>query len=757
MLPKQPMASASSPASPASPAHRAAPRRLGRPPAHARARASRSHAKRLAAVIAAALATGAAPAALAADPSGAGTAPTRTFADVVVIGTRADLARIPGAGQILDRDLLDESRVYTINEALRKVPGIYARDEEGMGLRPNIGIRGLNPTRSSKVLLLEDGLPLAFAPYGDNATYYHPPVERFERIEVLKGAGQIEFGPQTVGGVINYITPAPPEELSGRVQVAGGNRDFREAHVEIGDTIERTGWLLSATKKQADGARDNMNLDIADVAAKLTHALNDRHALTFRASHLREDSDLTYTGLTLAEYQANPRGNVFVNDEFELYRSGASATHRYAPSANVELTTSVYWSHFDRDWWRQSSNSGQRPNDASDPACGGLANLNTSCGNEGRLREYTTRGVEPRLTLRGRWLGVDTELKAGLRWHEEKQKRIQANGDTPTARAPGTGPNAGIREDQERRAEAASGFVEANFALGAFTVSPGVRYESIDYERRNFLNGARGTSSLDQVIPGLGVTWRASEAISVFAGAHRGFAPPRVEDIITPAGGAVDLDPELSWNYELGIRAKPARGVSLELTGFRLDFENQIVPSSVAGGSGAALTSAGETIHQGLEALADLNAPLGAGLDGYVRLAWTWLADAEYRGTRRSSIAGFETVSVSGNRLPYAAENYGTLTLGLVGSRWRAQVEGVFTDAMYTDDLNSVAVTANGQRGRMPGHVVWNAAVGYEATDAIEVYGTVKNLADRLYVVDMTRGLVPGTPRLVQLGVTARF
>lgn len=76
---------------------------------------------------------------------------------------------------------------------------------------------------------------------------------------------------------------------------------------------------------------------------------------------------------------------------------------------------------------------------------------------------------------------------------------------------------------------------------------------------------------------------------------------------------------------------------------------------------------------------------------------------------------------------------------------------------MYTDDLNTVAVTANGQRGRMPGHVVWNVAIGYSPTDALEVYGTVKNAADRTYVVDMTRGLLPGSPRLVQLGFAARF
>ena len=145
-------------------------------------------------------------------------------AEVTVIGEAANLDRIPGSGEILDQRLLQQSRVFTLNEAIRKVPGIYARDEEGFGLRPNLGIRGLNPTRSGKILLLEDGLPPTYAPYGDNASYFHPPIDRFERIEVLKGSGQILFGPQTIGGVINYITPRPPSELAGRLAVHGGNR-----------------------------------------------------------------------------------------------------------------------------------------------------------------------------------------------------------------------------------------------------------------------------------------------------------------------------------------------------------------------------------------------------------------------------------------------------------------------------------------------------------------------------------------------------
>lgn len=679
------------------------------------------------------------------------------LAEVVVVGSRINLERIPGSGSIIERSDLEAARVFTVNEALRRVPGVFARDEEGMGLRPNIGIRGLNPTRSTKVLLLEDGLPLAYAPYGDNATYYHPPVERFERIEVLKGAGQIEFGPQTIGGVINYITPAPPEDLSGSMQLAAGNHGFRELHAGVGGRTGRTGVLLSATRKVADGARENIDLGIMDLTAKLTHELTSHQQLTVRASHVVEDSQVTYSGLTLAEYQENPRGNAFANDRLTLSRFGSSITHRLDLTDRSNLTTSVYYSRFDRDWWRQSSNSGQRPNDASDPQCGGMTNLKTTCGNEGRLRQYETGGIEPRYALRTDWLGLDTELKLGARWHQEKQHRVQANGDTPDARTPGTGVNAGIREDNRRYVDAAAGFVQVAFSRDALTVVPGLRYEHMDYERVNELTGAQGTTSLSVWVPGLGATWRIAEGVTLFGGMHRGFAPPRVEDAINTSGGTVDLDAELSWNQELGVRAQFGTDVELELTAFRMRFENQIVPSSVAGGVGADLTSAGETLHQGLEALANLRYPVSPGLTLNARLAWTWLPEARFLNTRCSALVTTTCISVTGNRLPYAPENLGTLTLGLAGRSWRAQVEGVYTDAMYTDDLNTLPIAANGQRGLMPAHLVWNATVNYTARDWLEIYATVKNLGDRLHVVDMTRGLTPGNPRLMQAGIVTRF
>ncbi len=491
---------------------------------------------------------------------------------ITVIGDRIRLDTIPGSATVIDAGVLVESRVFTINEAMRKVPGVFARDEEGLGLRPNLGVRGLNPTRSGKVLLLEDGIPIAYAPYGDNATYYHPPVERFERIEVLKGSGQIAYGPHTVGAVINYITPPVPDDREGRLVGSFGNKDFREIHGVVGDTFGSTGFIAHGTYKETDGARDNMHFEVGDVNLKVAHALTERQAVTVRASYYDETSQVTYSGLTLAEWQADPYQNPFKHDTMDAQRFGTSATHRFELSPAVSLTTNAYYTYFNRDWWRQSSNSAQRPNDASDPACAGMANLSTTCGNEGRLRQYWTAGLEPRAAVQHGLFGVDNVAEAGIRYHVEDQFRVQANGDNPTSREPGTGGNAGIREDSDRTVEAMSAFVQNRFDFGRWTVTPGVRFEHVDYERTDNLTAAKGKSTVDEVVPGIGTTYEVLPQMVMFAGVHRGFAPPGVADIVTAAGGSVELDAELSWNYELGLRANPRDGLSYEADAFPHGF-----------------------------------------------------------------------------------------------------------------------------------------------------------------------------------------
>jgi Fe(3+) dicitrate transport protein len=674
-----------------------------------------------------------------------------------VAGNSERLRRLPGSVDIVDAETLEAANVLTTNEALRKIAGVNVRDEEGLGLRPNIGIRGLNPTRSTKVLLLEDGIPLTYAPYGDNASYYHPPIERFERIEVFKGGAQIGYGPQTISGLVNYITPAPPSRSSGALHVAGGNRRYFNGHANYGNTVGSTGFLFDYMRKQADGSRENLHSELNDVNLKLTRNVGVNQTWTLRSNYYSEDSNVTYSGLRQAEYEQNPRANPFKNDFFFADRYGTSATHTYTLNGNTALTTNAYFTSFRRHWWRQSSNSGQRPNDAADPNCAGMANLNTSCGNEGRLRQYYTFGVEPRLRVHHRAFGMTGEADFGVRVHFEQQNRLQKNGATPTAR---TGE---LVESNLRSNEAYSTFALNRFLFGNWTFTPGVRVEHVRFERTNELansgSGVTGLTELTQVIPGVGLSHTLAGRVTMFGGVHRGFAPPRTEDVITNLGGVVDLDPELSWNYELGARTELTQGVRIDGTLFRMDYENQIVPASLAGGVGATLTNGGATLHQGVELAGRLDtAPMLNSLHNLsLRLAYTYVPVARFTGVRFSNIAGFANASVSGNRLPYAPENMLTFGVGYAQpSGLDFLVEAVRVSDQFGDDLNTVAPTADGQRGLIPGHIVWNTAVNYDLGRAT-MFFTVKNALNDTFIVDRARGILPGSPRLMQVGVRTRF
>jgi len=284
---------------------------------------------------------------------------------VEVIGTVEGLTRVPGSGVVLSRSALRDARPVTLTEVLRKAPGLNVRDEEGLGLRPNIGIRGLSPTRSTTVLLLEDGIPFTLAPYGDNASYYHPSLERFDRIEVLKGSGQILFGPRTIGGVINYVTPAIPARPTGHVELTGGGRGYVSGRVRFGGSWGGAGLLVDVGRKQADGARENVGSRLLDGTIKTSLAIGERHSLVLKGGLHRERSRVTYSGLTESEWMTNPYQNPFRNDSMLLDRVGFAATHRADLARPLTLTTAAYAYGITRHWWRQSSSSAAWPPSAA--------------------------------------------------------------------------------------------------------------------------------------------------------------------------------------------------------------------------------------------------------------------------------------------------------------------------------------------------------------------------------------------------------
>ena len=153
----------------------------------------------------------------------------------IISDANAPYENFPGAATVLDMKSINLIDPLGTQEILELVPGINGYADDGIGnSRLSIGIRGLNPRRSSRILILEDGVPIQPALYVYPNMYYNPPSERIDRLEVIKGSGTIQYGPQTMGGVINYFTKRPRSEYGGKFKIKAGENGFGSLFTEVG-------------------------------------------------------------------------------------------------------------------------------------------------------------------------------------------------------------------------------------------------------------------------------------------------------------------------------------------------------------------------------------------------------------------------------------------------------------------------------------------------------------------------------------------
>ena len=168
------------------------------------------------------------------------------------------LSKIPGTVDVINQKRMEELQPQSLQDVLKTIPGVNIRgDEGGLGSIPNIGIRGLHPGRSAKVLLLEDGAPIQPSLFISNASYYSPPVDRIGGIEVLKGASGLKYGPSNIGGVVNYLSKTPSQgfKVTGKL----GNYGYHLAEIEAGGRSSSNGAIggVNIIQSESNGYQGN--------------------------------------------------------------------------------------------------------------------------------------------------------------------------------------------------------------------------------------------------------------------------------------------------------------------------------------------------------------------------------------------------------------------------------------------------------------------------------------------------------------------
>ena len=263
--------------------------------------------------------------------------------EVRVRGSKADaLKRNSGSGTTITEKEIKQAAPENLGEMFRRVPGLQVRQEDGMGLRLNIGVRGLAPQRSRLLLIEEDGVPVVVSPYGEPELYYMPPVERVQNVELLKGSDVLRHGPQTVGAIIKLRTWEPTEKRSWYVAGTGGSLGFGEALARYSDTHNGVGYMVQAFHKGGDGYR-NMGFYSTDAIGKVRFAVSRKGEVRVKLGFHNEHARTTYTGLTQAMYLKDPRQDtVAPDDHFDIRRIEAAIAHEHRATSKARLTTTLF-------------------------------------------------------------------------------------------------------------------------------------------------------------------------------------------------------------------------------------------------------------------------------------------------------------------------------------------------------------------------------------------------------------------------------
>ena len=169
--------------------------------------------------------------------------------EVTILGSQEAARKIPGSAHFIGEEQLRQFAYSDVQRIVREVPGVSLQIEDGYGLRPNIGIRGVATERSGRITLLEDNVLIAPAPYSAPSAYYFPTMGRIAAVEVVKGPAAITQGPYTIGGALNMVSTPIPMETEGNLLTEVGEDSTYRVHAKYGGRSDNGfGFLLEARR-----------------------------------------------------------------------------------------------------------------------------------------------------------------------------------------------------------------------------------------------------------------------------------------------------------------------------------------------------------------------------------------------------------------------------------------------------------------------------------------------------------------------------
>jgi len=698
--------------------------------------------------------------------------------EVLIIGSDEKLKKLAGSASRLDEENLKTFAASDINDVLTQVPGVYIRYEDGYGLRPNIGIRGVTSDRSQKITLMEDGLLIGPSPYSAPAAYYFPNVGRMQAVEVVKGPAAIENGPHTIGGSMNMVTRGVPLSAEGGLDVVFGSDNYQSYSIWYGDSIDsgggHWGYLVDAMHYGADGFKQLDNgggtgFTRNDVNLKLQWrsqaSASMEQKLQLKLGYADENSNETYLGVSDADFARTPQRRYAASqlDHFVSEHSQVQLLYSLDSTKNWRLFSRGYSHDFHRSWEKFDGFMPVSDTQVALPAqvilsqpdlfpnFMSLLRGEIDTGNNPYLlldvtdndRNYGSHGLELKTEYDVSHGGVNHVFSLGARFHHDYVERDHQ----PSAYAMASGTML-LQSEQRYSAkslnkaatDALAIYLSDEISVGNLTVNVGARYEGIEGTMDDDLSGSYHERSQNIVTPGLGMHYQWREDLGLLAGVYRGFSP-------AAPSADVSVEPEEAINYEYGLRFQ--RGAAAgDVIGFFSDYSNLIgrCRASDSGCEPGDEFNGGEVEVAGLELTVQYDALIGSALSAPVSVVYTYTESA-FQSAFQSGFSQWGTVQV-GDALPYLPEHQLRFQAGLQTHLWTFNLA-----VKYVDEMREIPGSEKLIEGYYtPAYTTFDLAAAWRFSESLELKLIGENLTEEQVIVSRRPyGARPNQPRFFKL------
>lgn len=663
-------------------------------------------------------------------------------------------------------------------QVFMKVPGIMVWESDGSGVQIGIAARGLSPNRSWEFNVRQDGYDVTPDAFGYPESYYNPPMEAVERIELVRGAASLQYGPQ-FGGLLNYrIKQAPADrKFSFETSNTLGSYGMFSTFNGIGGTVGKFDYYGFINHRFGDGWRENSEYRISNGFVHLGYQFSPKWRAAAEGTFLNYKNQQP-GGLTDAQFAADPRRSSRQRNWFNTPWFVGNLSLEYTPSARFQASLRVTRVDAERN-----SVGFVRPITTPDT-------LNAALGSNNPRQVdrdlYENLGIELRTRTSYKMFGQEHALVAGSRLYTCQTDRLQLGHGT-------TGDDFNLSLTDERfprdlhfKTDNLAFFTENLFRINdRLRVTPGIRIESILNKasgRINISSGNEQTIMPDEqtrffVLAGVGAEYKSGVSSNFYANWTQAYRPMLYSDL-TPSATTDVVDDNLEdahgYNLDFGFRGRVDGWLNFDVSVFELKYDNRIgtlvrldadnQPFNFRTNVGISRTRGVEAYVEAdvLRLFSDEQGRYGS-LSIFGSLARMKARYQHFPVTLYNSQTQTLTESdLAGKRVEYAPDYVYRVGITYAKRSFSIAYQHHFTGSVFADAGNTEKATANAQAGLIPAYDVADLNVQYGFLKRYRVRAGINNLYDSAYFTRRSGsypgpGLLPGDGRTWYVSVGAKF